>query len=149
MRRGISRHSPPLSAGNSGTRAGNGQTEANETFSPRRKVAQKNSIVSIYRETGDGIVVNVFVQPRASRNQVAGRHGEALKLRLTAPPVEGAANKMCIAFLAEILGVPKSTLEIVAGHASRSKQVLVRSTADRSQADLKKIAQRLVPGCVF
>jgi hypothetical protein len=99
----------------------------------------------IYRETGDGIIVNVFVQPRASRNEVAGCHGEALKLRLTAPPVEGAANKMCIAFLAEILGVSRSTLEIVAGHSSRSKQVLVRSTADRSQADLKKIiGQRLV-----
>jgi hypothetical protein len=87
----------------------------------------------IHRETGDGIVVNVFVQPRASRNQVAGLHGEAVKLRLTAPPVEGAANKMCIAFLSELLGV-------------RSKQVLVRSTADLSQADLKKIvARRLVP----
>jgi len=100
----------------------------------------------IHRETGDGIVVNVFVQPRASRNQVAGLHGEAVKLRLTAPPVEGAANKMCIAFLSELLGVPKSTLEIVAGHSSRSKQVLVRSTADLSQADLEKIvARRLVP----
>jgi uncharacterized protein len=100
----------------------------------------------IYRETGDGIVVNVFVQPRASRNQVAGLHGEAIKLRLTAPPVEGAANKMCIAFLAQLLGVPKSTLEIVAGHSSRGKQVLVRFTADRNQADLKKIvARRLVP----
>jgi uncharacterized protein (TIGR00251 family) len=96
----------------------------------------------IYRETGDGIVVNVFLQPRASRNQVAGRHGEALKLRLTAPPVEGAANKMCVAFLSEILGVPKSTLEIVAGHSSRSKQVLVRSTADRSRAALKKIIEK-------
>jgi hypothetical protein len=101
--------------------------------------------MSFYRETGDGIVVNVFVQPRASRNQVAGLHGEALKLRLTAPPVEGAANKMCIVFLADLLGVPKSTLEIVAGHSNRSKQVLVRSTADRSPADLKKIIeQRLI-----
>jgi uncharacterized protein (TIGR00251 family) len=102
--------------------------------------------MSIYRETGDGIVVNVFVQPRASRNQVAGMHGEALKLRLTAPPVEGAANRMCIAFLAEILDLPKSTLEIVAGHSSRNKQVRVRPAADRSLADLRKIIeQRLVP----
>jgi len=100
----------------------------------------------IYRETADGIVVNVLVQPRASRNQVAGLHGEALKLRLTAPPVEGAANKMCLAFLADLLGVPKSSLEIVAGHSSRSKQVLIRSTVDRRPGDLKKIvAQRLAP----
>jgi uncharacterized protein (TIGR00251 family) len=100
--------------------------------------------VPIYRQTGDGLVVNVFVQPRASRNQVAGLHGEALKLRLTAPPVDGAANRMCIAFLADLLEVPKSTLEIVAGHSSRNKQVLVRSTADQSQADLKKIIKKRI-----
>lgn len=77
-------------------------------------------------ETDQGIVFKVFVQPRASRNAVAGRHGDALKVRITAPPVEGEANKMCTAFLAKTLGLPKSSLEIVAGHTGRSKQVLIR-----------------------
>ncbi len=94
--------------------------------------------MAVYRQSQDGLVLNVFIQPRASRNQVAGLHGEALKLRLTAPPVEGAANRMCIAFLAEMLDLPKSALEIVAGHANRHKQVRVRPVSGRSIEALKK-----------
>lgn len=98
------------------------------------------------RQTDDGVVVSVFVQPRASRSQVAGLHGESLKLRLTAPPVEGAANRMCVAFLAKCLGRPKSALAIVSGHASRSKQVLVRPAEDQSPATLlETVAERLSP----
>lgn len=74
----------------------------------------------------EGWIVKIQVQPRAAQNAVAGTHGDALKLRLTAPPVEGAANKACVAFLAKQLGLPKSTLTIVTGHASRTKQLLVR-----------------------
>jgi uncharacterized protein (TIGR00251 family) len=78
------------------------------------------------RETGEGVLVSLLIQPRASKNEVAGPQGHRLKVRLTAPPVEGAANKMCLAFLAKCLGVPKSALEIVSGQASRQKQVLIR-----------------------
>ena len=79
------------------------------------------------RETADGTVFDVAIQPRGSKNEIVGLHGEALKIRLTAPPVEGAANKMCIAFLAKQLRVPKSAVEIVQGTRSRSKTILVRS----------------------
>jgi uncharacterized protein (TIGR00251 family) len=78
------------------------------------------------RESGDGVLISLLIQPRASKNEVAGPQGDRLKVRLTAPPVEGAANKMCVVFLAKCLGVSKSTLEIVSGQASRQKQVLVR-----------------------
>lgn len=81
--------------------------------------------MSWIRETSGGVVVSFLIQPRASKNEIVGIQGDRLKLRLTAPPVEGAANKMCVTFLAKCLGVSKSALEIVAGQSSRQKQVLV------------------------
>ena len=63
--------------------------------------------------------------PRASKNEISGRHGDAIKIRLTAPPVEGAANQALIDFLADVLGVRKSRIEILSGHASRDKIVCV------------------------
>jgi uncharacterized protein (TIGR00251 family) len=95
-----------------------------------------------YRRTPEGIVVNVLVQPRAGRNQLAGLHDGAIKLRLTAAPVEGAANKACLAFLAKALGTARSRLEIVAGQTSRRKQVLVRSGPDLDPEELEKIIRR-------
>ena len=78
------------------------------------------------KETDQGIVLKVFVQPRSAKNMIAGQHGDALKIKLTAPPVDGAANKMCIQYLAKFLKVPKSALEIISGHSSRTKRILLR-----------------------
>ncbi len=75
--------------------------------------------------TATGIRLTVQVQPRASRNELAGRHGDSLKVRLQAPPVEGAANEALVRFLAERLGVPRAAVRIVAGPASRRKAVLI------------------------
>ena len=83
----------------------------------------------------EGVVFRVYVQPRASKNEVVGPHNGALKVKLTAPPVGGAANKMCVAFFAKALGVPKSSVEIIAGQTSRSKTVLVRGEENH---DLRK-----------
>jgi uncharacterized protein (TIGR00251 family) len=74
----------------------------------------------------DGLIFKIFVLPRSSKNMISGIYGDAVKLKLTAPPVDGAANKMCVKFLAKHLNIPKSCLEIVSGHASRTKVVLVR-----------------------
>lgn len=79
------------------------------------------------QETLDGVIFKITVQPRGSRNEIAGLQGDAMKIRLTAPPVEGAANKMCVEFLAKSLKVRKSVVEIIRGRTSRSKKVLVRS----------------------
>lgn len=65
------------------------------------------------------------MQPRASRTELAGRHGDALKLRVAAPPVEGAANEAVIRFLAERLEVPRAAVRLEAGAAGRSKVVAV------------------------
>lgn len=73
----------------------------------------------------NGVRFTVRVQPRASRNEVAGSHGDAIKIRLTAPPVEGAANAALVAFLSRTLGVPKSSVRIARGERSRTKVVEV------------------------
>lgn len=72
-----------------------------------------------------GAAFPVRVVPRASKNEISGRQGEAVKIRLAAPPVEGAANEALIDFLAEILEVRKRQIEILSGHASRDKLVCV------------------------
>jgi len=72
-----------------------------------------------------GFFFKVRVQPGAAANQVAGLYEDAVKLRLTAPPVEGKANEACLAFLARLLSVPRSQVEVVSGHTSRNKIIKV------------------------
>ena len=91
-----------------------------------------------------GIVFKILVQPRSSKNMLAGLHDDALKIKLTAPPVNNAANRMSIKFLAKALDVPKSALEIVSGHTSRNKQVLLH--ADRteiSENEYRRLKQQI------
>jgi uncharacterized protein (TIGR00251 family) len=73
----------------------------------------------------DGIVLNLHIQPRASKSEVCGVQGDALKIRLTSPPVDGAANKLCREFLAELFRVPRSAVEILSGETSRHKRVKI------------------------
>jgi uncharacterized protein (TIGR00251 family) len=90
------------------------------------------------QETPEGVILKAAVQPGGFRNEIVGLKGDALKIRLTAPPVEGAANKMCVDFLAKILKVRKSDVEIIRGQASRSKKVLVRSATRKKIESLLK-----------
>lgn len=77
------------------------------------------------REAAGGITVKVRVQPRASRNAINGLSGDSLKLALTSPPVEGAANAACIKFFATLCGVAKSQVVIAGGQKSREKIIAV------------------------
>ncbi len=77
------------------------------------------------RDTPDGATFQVKVQPRARKSAIVGEVGEALKLALTAPPIEGRANQACIEFLAELLNVPRSSVTIAAGQSSRNKVIRV------------------------
>ena len=77
------------------------------------------------QQTDGGVRFAVRVQPRASRSEVCGVHGEALKVRLAAPPVDGAANDALVALLAHEIGVARRSVRIVSGAASRSKMVEV------------------------
>lgn len=77
----------------------------------------------------DGVVIALHVQPRASRNQIVGVQGDELKVRLTSPPVDGAANKLCREFFAKLLGVAKSDVALIAGDKSRHKRLWVHGVA--------------------
>lgn len=91
------------------------------------------------QKSTDGVVFKIFVQPRSSKNMITGVHGDAMKIKLTAPPVDGAANKACIRFLSKCLDIPKSRIEIISGQTNRTKRVLVR--CDESQTD--ELARRI------
>lgn len=73
----------------------------------------------------NGLLLSIYVQPRASRNQICGIVGDELKIRLTSPPVDGAANKLCREFIAELFNTSKSSVEIVSGETSRHKRLLI------------------------
>jgi uncharacterized protein (TIGR00251 family) len=75
---------------------------------------------------GDAIVLAVHVQPRAGRTALVGRHGDALKLRVAAPPVDDRANTAAVELLADVLGVAKGDVELVTGARSRLKRFRVR-----------------------
>ena len=77
------------------------------------------------KEDADQVVLRVRVQPRASRDALGGERDGALVVRLTAPPVDGAANKALLRFLARALGVAPSALQIARGAKGRDKQVRV------------------------
>ena len=77
------------------------------------------------KQVDDGVILTLHVQPRASKNEIIGAVEGALKIRLTSPPVEGAANKLCCEFIAKTCGVPKRDVTIVSGEKSRHKRVIV------------------------
>mgnify|MGYP001818269120 CR=1 FL=1 len=77
------------------------------------------------RQRGDAVTFSVRVVPRASRNKIAGIHDRAVRIRLTAPPVEGAANEALVSFLSTVLRVAKRHVELVSGQKARDKVVSV------------------------
>jgi uncharacterized protein (TIGR00251 family) len=78
-----------------------------------------------YRRNGDVLTLTLHVQPGAKRTDVAGLHGEALKIRLAAPPIEGRANEALLKFIAEAFGVPLRQVELRQGGQSRHKVVAI------------------------
>jgi uncharacterized protein len=76
-------------------------------------------------EKPEGILIKIYVQPRSAKNAIVGPHADSLKVKLTAPPVEGAANKMCAEYFSKLLKLPKSSVEVVSGHAGRSKGLMI------------------------
>ena len=79
------------------------------------------------RDTPSGATFRVKVHPRAKKSAITGEVGDALKVALTAPPSQGRANEACIAFVAKVLNVPRSSVTIAAGESSRNKVVCVRA----------------------
>jgi uncharacterized protein (TIGR00251 family) len=88
------------------------------------------------RETETGVTFRIRVVPRASRREPAGIQDDALKLRITAPPVEGKANSECVRMVAELFGVKRTQVAIISGHTSRTKTVAVEGVKAKEIAAL-------------
>jgi len=85
--------------------------------------------VSPVEACAGGCRIKLRVQPRASRSELSGLHGNALKIRVTAPPVDGAANEEIVKVLAKALDVPRSAIRLIGGRVSRDKVVEVTDLA--------------------
>jgi len=88
------------------------------------------------KKVADAVTLSIRIQPRASKNEVIAMENGGFKIRLTAPPVNGAANEALIRFLADAISVSKSQIEIVSGHTSRDKIVRIHGVIE---ADAKRV----------
>jgi uncharacterized protein (TIGR00251 family) len=91
------------------------------------------------RASGGEVLLTLHVQPGAKHTEVCGLHGDALKIRLAAPPVDGKANSLLVEYIAKLLDLPQRQVKIVAGETSRSKRVAV------SGLELTVVRERLLP----
>jgi uncharacterized protein len=88
---------------------------------------------------GNGIRFSAIIQPRSSKNEVTGVYKDALKIRLTSPPVDGKANKACLQFFAKWLGISSSKISIVQGLSSKSKTIEVANLTEKQFHEILKI----------
>ena len=95
--------------------------------------------MSWLRADAADVVLNLHIQPGAKKTEVAGLHGESLKIRLAAPPVDGKANECLIAFLADRRDMPKSRVELISGASSRAKRIRLHDMTSAT------VGQRLLP----
>ena len=93
--------------------------------------------------TKDTVTFSVYVQPRAAKVGFAGSHLGALKIRLTAPPSDGAANKQCCELIAKTLSVPKSAVEIATGHTSRQKRIRIQLSSGSNPKEIQSLTEIL------
>jgi uncharacterized protein len=87
------------------------------------------------RDDGGALVLTLHVQPGAARTQVVGVHGDALKIKLAAPPVDGKANEALLQFLADAFGVPRRQVTLVRGQTARAKVVRIEAPVLRPDGD--------------
>lgn len=94
-------------------------------------------------QTEDGVTFRIRVVPRASRSELAGIQDDALKLRITAPPVDGKANEECIRVVADFFGVKRRQVTIISGHVSRTKTIAI---AGKSPGEIAARLEQLPSG---
>ena len=92
------------------------------------------------RETKDGIVFQLKISPNASKNEVI-KLTEVVKVKITAPPVDGKANKCLIAYLAKLFKVPKTSIEILRGETSKEKTLLIKVFDDDKINIIKSVLE--------
>jgi uncharacterized protein len=87
------------------------------------------------QESRNGVTFSIKVHPRAKKNAITGKLGDALKLSLTTPPIDSRANEACVEFFAKLLKVPRSSVTIASGQASRNKVIHVAGLAAQQVRD--------------
>jgi uncharacterized protein (TIGR00251 family) len=107
-----------------------GRLKVKSSGAPAGKLATSNlqpatSALNFLRETTEGVLLSVKLQPRASKNEIGSPLGDELKIKVTAPPVDAAANQALVELLAEKLGCARNRVELIRGHTSRHKTVLL------------------------
>ena len=100
-----------------------------------------NDINDYFEITGNDIIVKVKIVPGSSKNKIIGVYNDSLKITITAPPVEGKANKKCIAYLAKYFDVAKSKIEIISGQTSKNKLIKIY---DISQKEFLEKIEKIV-----
>lgn len=90
-------------------------------------------------QKGADVQLRVFIQPKSSRNEIIGIHNNALKIKITAPPVEDEANSCVIEFLSEVFRIPKRDIQIVKGQTSRNKVVHIRNQTVAAAGTVLKV----------
>jgi len=97
-----------------------------------------------FKITGKDIVIKVKIIPGSSKNKIIGAYNDSLKINITAPPVEGEANKKCIAFLAKCFDVAKSKIEIISGRNRKNKLIKIYDFSQKEFLDkIEKISLEL------
>jgi len=100
----------------------------------------------LVRQEGEAVSLRVHLQPKASREGILGEADGILKLRVTAPAVDGRANEACLRLLAKALNLPPSRLQIVSGQHARLKTIRITSaSADAIRATLRDLLERVHP----
>jgi len=100
-----------------------------------------SSIDDCFKITGNDIIIKVKIVPGSSKNKVIGAYNDALKISIAAPPVEGKANKKCIAYLAKYFDIAKSKIEIISGQTSRNKLIRIYDISQKEFLDkIEKIS---------
>ena len=92
-------------------------------------------VMIVINQNDQGVAFSVRVHPRAKKNGITGEVGDALKVSLTTPPIEGRANEACVEFFAKLLKVPRSSVTIASGLSSRNKVIRVAGVTDRYVRD--------------
>jgi uncharacterized protein (TIGR00251 family) len=103
----------------------------------------RDPLAAIVQAASGGAVVAVHVQPRSGTTQLVGRHGDAVRIRVTAPPVDGRATEAARSVLADALGVPASSVTLVSGERSRLKRFQVAGVP--AEVVVAQLAARLAP----
>ena len=111
-----------------------GQTHLNWCFCPVHHSNFWQKVVRVwYKQENNSLIINVYVQPGAKRTEISGLHGEALKIRLASPPIDGRANDMLLKYIALLFNVPLRQVELKRGNKSRHKKIaIIRSKIEPS-----------------